>query len=604
MLLKRSYGDIKKISDPSLPVTFQCTINSKRNARPRHDAKQIGSKSLVKPSSYITSFCQSQVYELCDHPTPLQLPSLYKHLPTILHQLLEALSSLENQVFNYLSFHTNDQTASEAIDTHRLSELRASPGFRALGSLCIHLPNARSVVPNLDIEFANVLAQVLRTSVGVPPRVGVAQCVLLLSPMWATLLATKEDKTFDAPEYEKNETLPNAANTLSTAATLSATATTTPLNPASIVLKALSGTLTDSTHPTLASLLRTATASLIRAVPDATLGKLFKYLRQRYIDPSITQRGFYMQLLVSTTRVPGSRDKINQWIASVAPEILVSRFSSCEQESLDAMEVWQVYMVSDRRGVVMYSDEMMLHLRSWVTQVQSWPFQCQVAKAMVWMYSVDSTVFQRSLPRPYDDIYSTCTRQPHLSDSSTTVAFVMLGLYLSILTHDFTFIQWFLTTKKDLFSSISTLDLLGLVTVCFQQPFHPSLVRVLARWKYLPTLEFWNWFSPFTHEASLLALLEFPPFSFSILKDIPWSTWLIEKLQKEEALAMCKVLESAWKVVHPASLNEHKKKWVQTTLRPLVTCLESESVRSIMNDCFQQLESSCPEKENNSNRLM
>ncbi|XP_056161044.1 uncharacterized protein LOC115693959 [Syzygium oleosum] len=101
--------------------------------------------------------------------------ALRPHLADLVPCMLESLSSLEDQVFNYVELHaTNIGLNTEKLENSRISIAKSSPMWETLGQ-CIN------VVDTVSLEsLVPRLAEMVRASVGLNTRVGVASFIGLL----------------------------------------------------------------------------------------------------------------------------------------------------------------------------------------------------------------------------------------------------------------------------------------------------------------------------------------------------------------------------------------------------------------------------------------
>eukprot|EP00164_Ancoracysta_twista_P003195 GFYU01004259.1.p1 GENE.GFYU01004259.1~~GFYU01004259.1.p1 ORF type:complete len:1682 (-),score=543.81 GFYU01004259.1:8-5053(-) len=88
--------------------------------------------------------------------------------------LLECLSSLENQGFNYLQFHAGDQS-QEDLEAMRLNISKTSPIADTL-EMCV-----RQITPDALKDLVPKLLGIIRTGVGLPTRCGCASFITRIS---------------------------------------------------------------------------------------------------------------------------------------------------------------------------------------------------------------------------------------------------------------------------------------------------------------------------------------------------------------------------------------------------------------------------------------
>ncbi|KAJ3148226.1 hypothetical protein HDU89_004822 [Geranomyces variabilis] len=100
---------------------------------------------------------------------------LKPHLTELVGTLLECLSTMEPQVLNYLTFHTDKYNISqEQLENSRLSAVKASPIMEAL----------EASIDQVDVETLTALVprltQTIRKGVGLPTKAGAARIVYSL----------------------------------------------------------------------------------------------------------------------------------------------------------------------------------------------------------------------------------------------------------------------------------------------------------------------------------------------------------------------------------------------------------------------------------------
>ncbi|KAF8017206.1 hypothetical protein BT93_H2409 [Corymbia citriodora subsp. variegata] len=101
--------------------------------------------------------------------------ALRPHLADLVPCMLESLSSLENQGFNYVELHaTNIGLNTEKLENLRISSAKSSPMWETLDR-CINVVDAESLK-----NLVPRLTQMVRAGVGLNTRVGVASFIRLL----------------------------------------------------------------------------------------------------------------------------------------------------------------------------------------------------------------------------------------------------------------------------------------------------------------------------------------------------------------------------------------------------------------------------------------
>ncbi|KAF7850461.1 hypothetical protein BT93_L5473 [Corymbia citriodora subsp. variegata] len=135
--------------------------------------------------------------------------ALRPHLADLVPCMLESLSSLENQLFNYFELHaTNIGMKTEKLENSRISIAKSSPMWETLDQ-CINVVDAVSLE-----SLVPPLAQMVRASVGLNTREGVASFIGLLVQKVGIAIKPFADKLlkllFGAVKKEKSSAVKHA----------------------------------------------------------------------------------------------------------------------------------------------------------------------------------------------------------------------------------------------------------------------------------------------------------------------------------------------------------------------------------------------------------
>lgn len=127
---------------------------------------------LGSMSEDVRNLSLGTILKLCKQGGALLKP----HITDIVYSLLEALSSIEPQMMNYLSFHTDKYNITqEQLDMSRLSAAKSSPILEAVECTIAHI--------DADIlsQLVPKLCHLVRKGVGLPTRAGCARFIYYLT---------------------------------------------------------------------------------------------------------------------------------------------------------------------------------------------------------------------------------------------------------------------------------------------------------------------------------------------------------------------------------------------------------------------------------------
>ncbi|KAI9179152.1 proteasome component M29 [Blastocladiella emersonii ATCC 22665] len=316
---------------------------------------------LRSAAAAVTKFALSTLLKLCqDAPHDALLPQI----ATITTALLDALSALEPQVLNYISFHVHKYDMSaDQLDGRRLLLLQSSPVMGTLETLI-----GRATKP-ADVEgLVAALAGVVRKGVGLPTRGGVARAILLLrSPVLASV--------------------PGAADTL---------------------LKALSGAVFDA-NMTVRHVMAAAAAHVIGAgAQQVTVTKFIAHLVKQYLTTP-DRRAAVADVALACSKSPASKDVFNGVLSAHLPLTAIgmhaakpvsaasasadgtasnaaaAESSGIPDEADEWRRVWQAYVNVDATATRMYGGEIASLAAEWVAGSQDWAIQDQAARTLAWV---------------------------------------------------------------------------------------------------------------------------------------------------------------------------------------------------------------------------
>ncbi|KAJ3353956.1 hypothetical protein GGF32_002721 [Allomyces javanicus] len=274
------------------------------------------------------------------------------HVPETVQALLEALSSLEPQVLNYLSFHVHkyDMTA-EQLDAKRLMALRDSPTMAALEGLL-----ALASTPDETTALINSLVHVVRKGVGLPTRGGVARAILLLKPVALAQVPASAD----------------------------------------LLLKSLSGAVFDA-NATVRHVMAAAAAHVIGSgASRSVVEKFVAHLTKQYVG-SADRRRAVAGVAVACARTVSARDVWGKMLAAVLPLVALGMHAEVPALAPGAVaetgpterdewtDVWQAYVNSASSAVALYGSEMRALASECLATSQDWAVQDQAARVVAWL---------------------------------------------------------------------------------------------------------------------------------------------------------------------------------------------------------------------------
>ncbi|KAG0232498.1 hypothetical protein BGW42_008118 [Actinomortierella wolfii] len=128
-------------------------------------------KGLVSSAEDVCKFSMTTILKICKQAGVL----LKKHIPEIVVSLLEGLTSMEPQLMNYLSFHTEKyQVSQEQLESTRLNAAKLSPMMEGI----------EACIENMDeavlLELIPQLQTTIRKAVGLPTKAGSAHLLVSL----------------------------------------------------------------------------------------------------------------------------------------------------------------------------------------------------------------------------------------------------------------------------------------------------------------------------------------------------------------------------------------------------------------------------------------
>ncbi|KAG0093814.1 hypothetical protein BGZ92_001559 [Podila epicladia] len=126
-------------------------------------------KGLLSSAEEVSKFSLTTILKICKQAGPL----LLTHISAIVVALLDGLTSMEPQMMNYLSFHTEKyQVSQEQLEHSRLNAAKLSPMMEGIEACVENLDD--SVMSDLSAQ----LITTIRKAVGLPTKAGAAHLLV------------------------------------------------------------------------------------------------------------------------------------------------------------------------------------------------------------------------------------------------------------------------------------------------------------------------------------------------------------------------------------------------------------------------------------------
>ena len=165
-------------------------------------------QGLVSATEEVQQFALATILKLCKTSGVMLKP----HVVDIICTLLESLSSMESQMLNYLSFHSESYSISQNdLDNSRLAAAKTSPTMEAI----------QECVPQLDSammdSFVPRFCSIIKKGVGLPTRAGCARLVYILVLKVSSDLKPHADSILKALAVAIEDNNPTLRKSFSTA---------------------------------------------------------------------------------------------------------------------------------------------------------------------------------------------------------------------------------------------------------------------------------------------------------------------------------------------------------------------------------------------------
>lgn len=343
MMAFRAMDDIKEsVRQAAYNMSKTLTNICVRNCDPSVASAQEGAqimlivvpymlnKGLMTSAEDVRKFSLATILQICKTAGKFLKP----HVADIAFTLLEAMSSLEPQMMNYLSFHVDKYQISQSqLETSRMAQARMGPVMEAVNICVDHIDeeNIKVVTPRLT--------QIIRKGVGLATRAGCAAFVVMLvvkSPH-----SLREDSSH-----------------------------------ADAIMKSLSGTINDRSVP-LQKSFASACGYLAKMCSSMTMEKFIVHVRGMYCDKTELESRLGATLIFSEIS-KHSPDVFKQFESDILPIAFLGTHDADETVKKVWSEVWEANISRPSTAVKMFAKEI-VELVTSSLKSQSWPIKTQAA---------------------------------------------------------------------------------------------------------------------------------------------------------------------------------------------------------------------------------
>ncbi|KAG0278438.1 hypothetical protein BGZ95_004007 [Linnemannia exigua] len=287
-------------------------------------------KGLLSNAEEVSKFSLTTILKICKQAGPL----LRSHITVIVAALLEGLTSMEPQMMNYLSFHTEKyQVSQEQLESSRLSAAKLSPMMEGIEACVENVDD--TVMPDLSSQ----LITMIKKAVGLPTKAGCAHLLVSLC-------------------IKKPAVMRPFADT---------------------ILKTLGSAIKDKS-PAVRKSYAVAVGYLSRLVTDAALVKFVERLGGYYLD---TEEEDLRSISAVTVREisKNASDKFKGVASAILPTVHYGTFDAHKDIADVWKEVWEEHTTGATSAVKLYADEIIQLLSKQLTSA-SWNAKKQSAIAL------------------------------------------------------------------------------------------------------------------------------------------------------------------------------------------------------------------------------
>ncbi|KAG0371099.1 hypothetical protein BGZ54_000043 [Gamsiella multidivaricata] len=287
-------------------------------------------KGLQSSADEVSKFSLSTILKICKQAGPL----LRSHISIIVVALLEGLTSMEPQMMNYLSFHTDKyQVSQEQLENTRLNAAKLSPMMEGIEACLENVDE--TVMPVLSEQ----LVALMRKAVGLPTKAGCAHLLVSMCIKKPSVTKTYSDT----------------------------------------LLKTLGSSIKDKS-PAVRKSYAVAAGYLSRLATDAALVKFIERLDSFYLE---TEEDELRSIAAITAREisKNASDRFKGVASAILPTVYYGTFDANKDISGVWKDIWEEHTTGSSSAVKLYAKENIVLLSAQITSA-SWNAKKQAAKGL------------------------------------------------------------------------------------------------------------------------------------------------------------------------------------------------------------------------------
>ncbi|KAF9969044.1 hypothetical protein BGZ73_008786, partial [Actinomortierella ambigua] len=288
-------------------------------------------KGLVSSAEDVCKFSLTTILKICKQAGVL----LKKHIPEIVISLLEGLTSMEPQMMNYLSFHTEKyQVSQEQLESSRLNAAKLSPMMEGIES-CIE-----SMDESVLAELVPNLHTTMRKAVGLPTKAGSAHLLVSLC-------------------IKKPAAMRSHADSL---------------------LKLL-GALVKDKSPAVRKSYSVSAGYMARLASDEALVRFLELMSKRYVESEEEDDIRSVSAIAVREISKNATDRFKNVASCILPTVFYGTVDSHKEIAEIWKEVWEEHTAGSSAAIKLYANEILDLLAKQLTS-PSWNAKKQSALAM------------------------------------------------------------------------------------------------------------------------------------------------------------------------------------------------------------------------------
>ncbi|CAO3572429.1 unnamed protein product [Mortierella alpina] len=339
----RTLDDIKEsVRTAAFKTCRALTLMTVRYCDPKHVSEAEGKrvlgiiipflvgKGLLSTAEEVSKFSLTTILKICKQAGPL----LRSHIPVIITALLDGLTSMEPQMMNYLSFHTEKyQLTNEQLESSRLNAAKLSPMMEGIEACVENIDD--SVMP----ELSSHLITTIRKAVGLPTKAGCAHLLVSMCIKKPAVVRPLSD-TF---------------------------------------LKALGSAIKDKS-PAVRKSYAVAAGYTSRLATTAALVKFIEKLGGHYLETEEEELRSTSAITVREISKNAS-DRFKEVASAILPIVYYGSFDASKDIAGIWKDVWEEHTTGSASAVKLYADEIVTLLSTQLTST-SWNSKKQSAVAL------------------------------------------------------------------------------------------------------------------------------------------------------------------------------------------------------------------------------